>query len=223
MGFFVSLVFCWALQWTSDELVWSFWIASLTTGFFTILVGFFFKVFRLSSDGGKLSFNALHLFVSALLYLPALVFFCLHFGGFHLAHSVALNEFFPVAGFFGGIPSPPNPKKIPIDDVIKYFPNLLFEFWPIIVATGITRWHGVKKAVSREDTQFRELMILPYGLVVQIHLSIFLIGFLQMFKVDPTITTLGVMIFYYFPFSVFLKRYSTIAQRLLGDQGRSTR
>jgi hypothetical protein len=202
-SFFMSLIFCWALDWTSEELVWGFWTTSLSTGFLTIFIGFFLKIFHLASDGGKLNFTATHLLVPALFYVPALLIFGLHFGGFHLGHGSVLNMLFPVAGFFGGIESPPDIKKIPIGDVIKYLPNLLFEFWPIILTTAVSRWQGIKKKLLNGDIEFGELMLIPYGLVIQIHLSIFLIGFLRWLKVDPTITTVGVMIFYYFPFSIF--------------------
>ncbi|MBW7895238.1 MAG: hypothetical protein H3C27_09015 [Opitutaceae bacterium] len=109
LAFAGGLSLAWLLDWETTDLVWSLWLSSLVVGYATILwfATEHLRDFVVSSRAdrtpgagrSKLLGGGLILFGT----LFTVAFFTVHFGGFHLGHSVFLSIFFPIVpGTDGG-------------------------------------------------------------------------------------------------------------------------
>jgi hypothetical protein len=102
LAFVAGLAIAWFAKWETTDLVWSLWLSSLVGGYSMI-------VWTVTKSLRKFSFAALQtdtpektkgivlgggiLLVGSLFMLA---FFNVHFGGFHLGHSIFLSSFFPI-------------------------------------------------------------------------------------------------------------------------------
>lgn len=101
-AFILGISIAWFLEWETADLVWSLWLSSLVVGYLTIIstiasgaiIGW-----SLSKDqhlpAQKRRAAQLGDSVQALIHL---IFFSLHFCGFHAAHAGFLSDIFPLEG-----------------------------------------------------------------------------------------------------------------------------
>jgi len=99
-------------------------------------------------------------------------FFTVHFVGFHLAHSMFLNDFFPLVEnttYDGGF-----------DGFVDYIKNILqttiSRYWVFIGFSGFSRW---KSYTDLFQTSVGSSMFMPYKNVIRMHFTIFLIAALN--------------------------------------------
>lgn len=116
-------------------------------------------------------------FISRLVFMVPmslffLGFFTVHFVGFHLAHSMLLNEFFPLVDsslFDEGY-----------DGFIGYIKNILqvsiSRYWVFIGFSVFSRWQAYASAFH---TSFGSSTFMPYKNVIRMHFTIFLIAALN--------------------------------------------
>lgn len=149
-----------------------------------------------------------------------LVFFTVHFGGFHLGHSVFLNHFFPIDGTHGangnqGIPS------------LAMYAEVFRSCWWFLPLAFIAERRAFARMLhtpedagtpSPRDAQkdsdkatptgnsVGNGMFAPYKNVVRLHLLIFFFAFAFALGVQDFWIYLVVYAVYFFPWSVLKKR-----------------
>ncbi|TNC86682.1 MAG: hypothetical protein CSH37_03680 [Thalassolituus sp.] len=99
LAFCLGLALAWYTGWQTTDLIWSLWLSSLLIGCLTILltiVGGLGLVSRLDRPSSEMPRKATLLGVGVFGSLFLLVFFSLHFCGFHAGHASFLSSFFPV-------------------------------------------------------------------------------------------------------------------------------
>lgn len=107
VGFACGLGLAWWRGWKTADLVWSLWLSSLVVGYVLIVWNIAGPLFERRPDEQALAVGPPGLPVGGRLLgaLLLLAFFTVHYGGFHLGHSIFLTVFFPIvtdptAGFF---------------------------------------------------------------------------------------------------------------------------
>jgi hypothetical protein len=103
-GFAVGLALAWWQGWKTADLVWSLWLSSLVVGYAMIVWGIVgpacLEVPQLWRERVRLKQSVALTLIGMLLLVGAglfmLVFFTVHFGGFHFGHSIFLAGFFPL-------------------------------------------------------------------------------------------------------------------------------
>ena len=88
VSFAVVVIFANYMEWTAKDLLWSLWISSLVIGYSTLLLGLGGNVFRGRMADEQESENVnkngkIPLLGVLLAGLFLLIFFTIHFGGFH--------------------------------------------------------------------------------------------------------------------------------------------
>jgi len=116
-------------------------------------------------------------------------FFTVHFVGFHIIHSIFLNDFFPLV----------ENTADNFDGFVRYFKNILQvtigQYWIFIGISGFSRW---KSYAGAFQTSFGYSMFLPYKNVIRMHIMIFLIAALNAANV-PQYLLFVVFIIYFLP------------------------
>ncbi|MEO6001852.1 MAG: DUF6498-containing protein [Opitutus sp.] len=183
LAFAAGLITAWAAGWDTGDLVWSLWLASLVVGYASI-------VWNLSAGLREFGGNTFKQRAAARQWLGGavalgvgfafgLVFFTIHFGGFHFVHSAFLQQFFPVlpgdnsANGFPGIP-------LYTEVVRRYWIFLPIAFVaeraafasPQPSANELSPQSGTKALASRASIDGAGLMG-PYRNVIRMHLLIF--------------------------------------------------
>lgn len=140
-------------------------------------------------------------FFSLVINLPAtvfmLVFFTVHFGGFHFVHSIFLNGFFPLTG------------ETPFGKSIEGTFSLFFTFievsflsyWPFIATSAVSKTGEIIDAFSAKKG---DMFLGPYKNVIKMHMMIFIIAFMGGAGLHSYILY-AALILYFFPFSRFFK------------------
>lgn len=103
VAFAAGLAVAWWARWNTGDLVWSMWLSSFVVGYATIvwMIGRpVVELLRASwRDRASVAADPRSLVIFWLLILGGasflLVFFTVHFGGFHYVHSQFLISFFP--------------------------------------------------------------------------------------------------------------------------------
>ena len=105
LAFALGLASAWWGRWNTTDLVWSLWLSSLVLGYALILWlqaeplrEAWVNMRADKSDLGGPVAKAAVLAITAGMTLFGVLFFTVHFGGFHFGHSIFLNMFFPVGG-----------------------------------------------------------------------------------------------------------------------------
>jgi hypothetical protein len=197
---FISFTFIFAIaqiqKWDVSDMVWSLWITSLTLGYCYLIAGITSKAIhtRSQSVDGILSVlenTSIHsslsfivIFVGALFQF---LFFSIHFGLFHFAHSIFLNEFFPLV--------PNSDEKF--SNFFNFISISLQHYWPVIFFSLLSSLRRFQRVTLRIDERF---MIRPYINVVKIHLSIFAFAGLSATGIMDWVLPV-IFIVYFFPFS----------------------
>ncbi|MDF1825080.1 MAG: DUF6498-containing protein [Verrucomicrobiales bacterium] len=229
-AFVIGLVLAWFLRWETTDLVWSLWLSSLVIGYATILI-------RLGY-GSVLGWKAIHddrvsasqrrtlLFIGIGFALFLLVFFSLHFCGFHAGHSVFLNSFFPLDG-------------LPEEGFIRAFMNplllwkLVFQYLMIpyglfIIPTVIAERKAIFKPFrealpdSAGDIEtggkrlqhdlLKDIFAGPYKNVVRMHLLIFFFAGCHFLKIESFLVYVVVSAVYFLPWKE-LKELSLFSKK----------
>lgn len=218
LAFVVGLGLAWFLRWETTDLVWSLWLSSLVVGYamivWTITHGLREFAGNTSADQtpGRMTGKVVvgGMLVAGALFM--LAFFTVHFGGFHLGHSVFLSSFFPVHagdGVFGPWPGWETYREV----VARYWIFLPVAFIAERAAFKAPTPHEVDdgavtvKAIARRKARNRSAdgggaMMAPYKNVIRMHLLIFFFAAAHAAKADNFLVYTVVYAVYFFPWRV---------------------
>lgn len=170
-------------RWEARDVIWGFWISSLTVGYATIVSNVLRGVRDVLGN-----YKALALVGG----IGTLAFFTIHFGMFHFVHAVFLNGFFPFVESSDGFPH-----------FLGMVAKSTAAFWPLIVASFLSRLSDIfpgSPAPSGKDS-----FAAPYGNVVRMHLLIFVFAGLHIAGLSR-LAILPVLAAYFFPWKAVLAR-----------------
>jgi hypothetical protein len=207
LAFALGLAIAWWAEWNTTDLVWSLWLSSLVIGYATIVWilseplrelvrGLWLDRKRSGySAGAKIASIAV---VSALV-LFGLAFFTLHFGGFHVGHSVFLNSFFPISDerFRDLVPW-------------RLYGEVFRRYWWFLPAAALAERHVFRLRSTEPDTAVTpeaiaarkakgDAMWQPYKNVVRMHLLIFFFFVAHVAKFENFLVYAVVYAAYFFP------------------------
>lgn len=223
LAFAGGLVVAWWAGWSTPDLVWSLWLASLVVGYAMIVWSIFgptaiFGRAVAGTDAIKVNGKAVLLGGSALLIggLFLLAFFTVHFGMFHFVHSVFLKAFLPIEGY--------EARSMP---GLAYYWEVFCRYWFFLpmaflaerqafrlpsAQTGAHRDTSVtaeaiaaRKARNEKNAFGPGNMMAPYKNVVRMHLLIFFFAFAHFAKLESFLVYAVVYAAYFFPWRL-LKR-----------------
>jgi hypothetical protein len=126
-----------------------------------------------------------------------LVFFTIHFGGFHFVHSIFLNGMFPILNETPFGKTPGQTGFFFFDLIEVSFSN----YWLFVVASAASSFESIVKTVKGREINF---MMEPYKNVVKMHLMIFVIAFAGMAGFHNFILY-AVLVLYFFPVGKIFK------------------
>jgi hypothetical protein len=220
LAFAAGLALAWFNQWQTKDLVWSLWLSSLLVGYAMICWSIFGPGVLLvrgawgdraalgGEPRGPMLAGAAVLLVGGLFMLA---FFTVHFGMFHLVHSVFLNFFFPVTAGKLAAPS------------LALYQAVFAAYWPFVLLAGVAerqafRWPDaapgapdisvkaadVNRRLGRAKEGFTGMMA-PYRNVIRLHLLIFFFAFAHFARLDNFLVYVVVSAVYFFPWR-FLKK-----------------
>jgi hypothetical protein len=188
-AFAAGLGLAWYLGWRVRDLVWSLWLSSLLVGYAIIV----WKIFgpavtgllRPSAAGETLGSRAALAGARMFGGLFMLAFFTVHFGMFHVIHSVFLNHFFPA-----------------VDNAPRGFPKMavylhvLRAYWPFVIVAAVAERSAFRlRQGFGANGGFAE----PYSNVLRMHLLIFFFAFAHFLKLENMVVYAVVYAFYFFP------------------------
>jgi hypothetical protein len=214
LAFGLGLLFAWWFKWNTTDLVWSLWLSSLVVGYALIvwqisepmreLLGGLWSDRRGQSGEGVLPKAAvLALFSVGTLF--GLAFFTVHFGGFHLVHSIFLGMFFPV--------QPGKPMQWP--DAATYG-EVVKLYWWFLPAAFIAERAAFRRTYRDPDVSVTpeaiarrkakgDSMMLPYKNVMRMHLLIFFFFGAHFLKLESFLVYAVVYAVYFFPWRLLRK------------------
>ncbi len=213
LAFVAGLALAWFGEWQTKDLVWSLWLSSLVVGYAMIVWSIFGPVLVLvRGTGGKgaplvAQAGLDGVFIIGGLFL--LGFFTVHFGMFHLVHSVFLNVFFPVL---------PGRAHGP---TLAMYAQVLRDYWPFVLVAAVAERSAFARPVPaaagagdpvtvggialRKKGLGGDGMIAPYKNVIRLHLLIFFFAFASIAKLHGFLVYAVVYAVYFFPWRL-LKR-----------------
>lgn len=188
LGFLLGLGLAYALHWRTADLIWGLWLSSLTIGYATILLGIFRAVPAPQVPPA--------LQVLGKLFLVG--FFTVHFGLFHLVHSIFLNLFFPVGGAVGAA----EPTFFPD------YGHVFAHYWPWLLAAAL----GERRALAAAAVPVGAFSPMqPYSNVIRMHLLIFFFVGMAVIGLDHFAVYAVVYALYFFPWRAVLGKRSAVA------------
>ena len=160
------------------------------------VVAAFYK-FKLEQKGEKAGL-LLNLVINFPPSIFILVFFTVHFGGFHFIHSIFLNGFYPLIeeSPFG---KTPDQTFIMFAKIIEYS---FKHYWMFILASAGSSFASISSAFRGEGGNF---MFEPYKNVIKMHIMIFVIAFAGAAGLHNFILY-AVLFLYFFPVASFFKK-----------------
>ncbi len=201
LAFALWLTLAWQLEWRTTDLVWSLWLSSLLVGYAMIFWSIFGPVLRILTAGmGRGAPVVQEAALSAVVLtggLFVLMFFTVHFGGFHYVHSMFLNHFFPVT------PGLKFPSRA------AYF-AIFRKYWLFVLLAGLSERHAFR-SWSGADSKARGSapggadamgMAEPYRNVIRMHLLIFFFFFAKIVHLENAWVYIVVYAVYFFPWRV---------------------
>jgi len=144
------------------NILWLYWIQSVIIGLFNALN--ILTARKYSTEGVESNFKLTKISIT--------LFFCFHYGLFHLVYAVFLSVFSSMNGHFA-----PTDFSVLKYGAIAFFMNYLFEF----VYLKFKRTDFVK------TVNLANLMLTPYKRIIPMHLSIMVMGFMVAFN-GPELT-----------------------------------
>lgn len=228
LAFGIVLVVAYVLQWETRDLVWSLWLGSLVLGYLTLLSaiggGTYIGLQAIRSRVLKKKQRVLSAFSGIVMGIVMLVFFSVHFCGFHAGHSVLLSKFIPIdgmpdEGFGRAFMNPPLLWMLAFRHLIQPYGAFLI---PAIIAERNHVFLPLQQSIRavqsgapievRNDGKKRKdnrlignAMIRPYMNVLRMHLLIFLFAFCNFLKIDSFAVYAAVCFVYFFPWSEIKK------------------
>ena len=217
LAFGVGLGVAWWSGLQTADLVWGLWLSSLVVGYAMILWAIFgpgWMILRgVRKDWDQVaatpvkSVAGLGLITAGGLFV--LAFFTVHFGGFHLGHSVFLKMFFPIMPDAGRWDFPG--MDVYAEVVRRYW---LFVPLAFMAERAAFRWPEQKKAMpadtsvtveaiarrkARSNPDSGGMMFAPYKNVVRLHLLIFFFAGAHFMKWENFAVYAVVYAVYFFP------------------------
>jgi hypothetical protein len=228
LAFAAGLAMAWRGKWTSGDLVWSLWLASLVVGYATILWTIFRPVIAIVRGAWRDRALRVQLSPQATV-LPAvagvlvllvgglfvLTFFTVHFGMFHFVHSQFLAGFFPIdtgrsveRGMVG----------------LSTYAEVARRYWwflpsaflaersaflresPAAVEAGVVTFAPTLGRKAADKNAFGSGMMAPYRNVVRMHLLIFFFAFAYFARLDSFAVYAVVYAVYFFPWRLMRRR-----------------
>lgn len=219
LAFVVGLGVAWFASWNTADLVWSLWLSSLVVGY-SILVWQLSAVLRefavnaardRSPGAGWMKAGGFGVVLFGTLF--GLVFFTVHFGGFHFGHSVFLSHFFPIETE-GGSAHRGFPNAAVYAEVFR-------RYWIFLPAAFLAQRAGFVAAGSSaqakrpSDVAVRKpvlatgALVAPYSNVVRMHLLIFFFAAAHVVHLDHFIVYAVVYAVYFFPWRLVRRSRTT--------------
>ena len=192
--------------WNTTDLVWSLWLSSLVIGY-AMIVWRVTEPLRdaaqgLTADrsGGAVGAKAVVLGVYGVGTLFGLAFFTVHFGGFHLVHSMFLGAFFPLhdhGRLAWGL------------STLADYAEVVRRYWWFLPVAALAERAAFRRlpaadtavtpdAIARR-TERDEPMMAPYKNVIRMHLLIFFFVFAHFAKLENFAVYAVVYAAYFFP------------------------
>lgn len=177
LPFVLGLILAYAFGWSLKDLVWSMWLSSFIVG----VVYIFWGTLRTQFHREKKWIAAVGFSIFPI------VFFLIHFGGFHLghAHFIALFLSLPSAEQFA-----------------NYFWVLPLAFW-------------ANHTLFIPSEKFKPELI--YGNVVKLHFLIFALAFLSMLEIKSFWVYIAVYAWFFWPLNLNSKKTEKQNQVILKE------
>ncbi len=202
LAFVAGLALAWYAGWQTTDLVWSLWLSSLAVGYAMIVWSVFSPAVLLQREGRTGSAGA-----ALIGGLFMLAFFTVHFGMFHLVHSVFLNQFFPVGPKVSGLFN------------FELYAEVVQRYWYFVPLALLAERQGFRLAavpsappptsVKAADIEARKTRNArfspaanvgrPYKNVIRLHLLIFFFAGAHFAKLDSFLVYAVVYAVYFFP------------------------
>jgi len=220
-AFVAGLALAWFGKWETRDLVWSLWLSSLLVGYAMIVWSIFGPGLRIAAaawrdrammPGVPVGSVAALGAVSLLGGLFLLAFFTVHFGMFHLVHSVFLNLFFPAVPVAAGLNPAPS---------ANLYLHVLASYWPFVLVAAVAERNALvapaepavpDTSVKAADIAARKArlarksgmtgMMAPYRNVIRLHLLIFFFAAANFAQLDSFLVYAVVYAVYFFPWRV---------------------
>jgi hypothetical protein len=204
---------CWE-GWHTTDLVWSLWLSSLCVGYAIIVVTIFrpvFQIVTMSTQGPAAGAAAVDVVVLAG-GLVALAFFTVHFGLFHLVHSMILNSFFPIGNTRGF------PGRAVYAEVFR-------RYWPFALVAAVAERAAFRappkappdtavmpEAIARRGAQAANSGLMsPYKNVMRMHFLIFFFAFAHFAHLENFAVYAVVYFAYFFPWRLLRREKTSVA------------
>ena len=218
LAFAAGLALAWYGKWSTGDLVWSLWLASLVVGYATILWNIFRPVLAIVRGGWRdrdavrvsVQSNPLPLAAGVMVLIVGglfvLAFFTVHFGMFHFVHSQFLASFFPI-DIGKGVERGMAGISTYLEVARRYWWFLPSAFLaeraafvsdappdekPVTLASTLAR-------KAQGANRFGSGMTAPYRNVVRMHLLIFFFAFAHFARLDSFAVYVVVYAVYFFP------------------------
>ncbi len=217
LAFGLGLAIAWFANWETTDLVWSLWLSSLVVGYSMIvwMISRGMREFTRGAAGSSIQGQAGSVALGGGVIMAGslfmLAFFTVHFGGFHLGHSIFLASFFPIV---------PEQKMSGLFLGWETYGEVLRCYWIFLPAAFIAERAGfrdkpkfkddgavTKEAIARRKAQnaMGGDMMAPYKNVVRMHLLIFFFAGASFAKLDSFIVYVVVYAVYFFPWKLLKK------------------
>lgn len=224
LAFVAGLALAWFGHWQTKDLVWSLWLSSLLVGYAMIVRSIFgtgiFIATKAWGDRAMLQDTPkAPLLAGGAVFLigglSMLVFFTVHFGGFHYVHSIFLNLFFPIQPGIKGEPD------------LTFYLQVLRDYWPFVLVAAVAERRAFRVAAADSgppDTSVKAadvnlwlanpksgftVMTTPYKNVMRLHLLLFFFAFAHFAKLDSFLIYAVVYAVYFFPWSLIKRDKAT--------------
>ena len=209
LAFAGGLAVAWFAHWQTTDLVWSLWLSSLVVGYVSILWIATTKLRELARNartGLEPGSTAGMVLTGGLLTVGTLftvAFFTVHFGGFHLVHSVFLNVFFPI---FPAVSRTHWPGVATYLEVARrywiFLPMAFLAERAMFVGKPAPPDDGSVTAEAiarRKASASSNSMMQPYKNVMRMHFLIFFFAGASFAKLDSFLVYAVVYAVYFFP------------------------
>ncbi len=186
LAFAAGLLIAGLAGWDTGDLIWSLWLSSLVVGYAMLAWAIFSRAWGRAGEmlGG----------------LFLLAFFTVHFGMFHVVHSMFLGQFFPLDGMRGsGTPDY-------VEVVTRYWIWVPVAFFaeraafrkppPRVLNTTSVKAADIDARKARDGGA---LMMKPYLNVIRLHLLIFFFAAAHALKWESFAVYAVVYAVYFFP------------------------
>ena len=228
LAFAIGLAAAYYLKWEATDLVWSLWLGSLVLGYLTLMSalagGAYIGSHAIAHKDFKKGRRMPAIFMAIATGVFLLGFFSIHFGAFHVGHSVFLQQFFPIAGvpddgFGDAFMNPPLLWMLVFKHLMTPYgffliPAIIAErqhvFMPLIKAVKAMRTDAVPDFRLSRKTEgmdgkknhpVGDAMSRPYINVIRMHLLIFFFAFAHFLKLDSFLVYVVVSFVYFFPWN----------------------